>query len=171
MSLTTSYIVQNDKDFSAGLDRLARLTQDFRVPFYLIANDFYKSEKQIFQLKSAGRYPELAQSTIDMKERKLGPGNAWPILFLTGRLAKSLLSRDGTESVFEVTKTSMEMGTDVPYAIFHQSDKARTKLPQRKPIFIDGGPMDAPGAKNGRRARWLNILNDYVLKIINGEVK
>lgn len=171
--MITSYVVSNDKEFKAGLDRLGALIQDFRIPFGLIANDFYRSERQIFALKSAGLYPELAQSTIDRKEKKLGHGNAWPILFYNGRLARSLLERNSAEAVFNISKTDLEMGTDVPYAIYHQSDKPRSgRLPQRKPVFIDGGPKESSkGSKNGRRFRWLNILNDYVLKVLAGEVK
>ena len=48
----TSYIVENDEDFNRALDRLRRTTSDFRIPFGLIAKEFYKSNKKIFKLNS-----------------------------------------------------------------------------------------------------------------------
>ena len=171
MTDTFDFAIKNEAEFRRQLERLKELTSDFRIPLNLIANDFYRSEKKIFSLKSAGRYPELAQSTIDQKERLLGKGNAWPILFRTGRLAKSLLSKDAPEAEFYIGKQELILGTSVPYAIYHQSDAARSRIPQRKVVFIDGGPLDnAKDGKNGRRERWGNIIFNYIQQLLNQEV-
>jgi len=166
--LVSSYIVENDREFKRQLDRLSELTNNFKVPFSLIAMDFYRSERMIFSLKSAGLYPELAQSTIDQKERLLGKGNAWPILFRTGRLAKSLLSSSAAEADYFLGRQELILGTTVPYAKYHQSDEPRTRLPQRKVVFIDGGPLErSKGAnKSGRRERWENIIFNYIQQLI-----
>jgi len=162
------FAIENEALFQRQLERLGELTSDFRIPLNLIANDFYRSQRKIFTLRSAGRYPELAQSTIDQKERLLGKGNAWPILFRTGRLAKSVLDRNSPEAEFFIGKQTLIMGTSVPYAIYHQSDAPRSRLPLRKVVFLDGGPFDeAKDGKNGRRERWGSIIFDYIQKLLN----
>lgn len=162
------FAIDNEAEFSRQLERLGELTSDFRIPLNLIANDFFRSQKKIFTLRSAGRYPELAQSTIDQKERLLGKGNAWPILFRTGRLAKSTLSRNHPESGFYIGTQELVLGTKVPYAIYHQSDAPRSRIPLRKVVFLDGGPFDeAKDGKNGRRERWGNYIFDYIKKLLN----
>lgn len=169
--MSFQFAIENEALFREQLERLGELTSDFRIPLSLIANDFYRSEKKIFSLKSAGRYPELAQSTIDQKEKLLGKGNAWPILFRTGRLARSLLDRSSAEAEFLLTKQDLIMGTAVPYAIYHQSDALRSRIPQRKVVFIDGGPLDeAKDGKYGRRDRWQNIIFSHIQQLLNKEV-
>lgn len=170
--MVTSYIIENDREFARQLDRLSELTNNMKVPFSLIAMDFYRSEKMIFALKGPGLYPDLATSTKIQKiyyNPGKGPGSEYPILFRTGRLARSLLSSTSPESDFSLTKSELIMGTKVPYAIFHQSDEPRTRLPQRKVVFIDGGPLErSKGAnKSGRRDRWEKIIFSYIQQILN----
>ena len=40
----TSYIIENDQDFAKALDRLAAVTNDFRIPFGLITKEFYQGK-------------------------------------------------------------------------------------------------------------------------------
>ena len=171
MSLA-SYIIENDQNFREQLDRLGKLTQDFRIPFGLISQDFYKSEQMIFQLKGPGLYPDLAPSTKKQKEKRI-PGSTYPILVgATGRLAFSLLNPKSRDAINIIGKTSLTIGSTVPYLKYHQSDLPRTRLPQRKALFIDGGPLEtSKGGKNGRRERWTSIIEDYISKILAGEIK
>lgn len=159
----TSYIVENDEDFQRAIDRLALATNDFRIPFGLIAKEFYRSNKKIFTLKSAGKYEDLSPRYADAKLRDVG--FKYPILLRTGRLASSLVNPSDGEAIRNVSKTGLELGTSVPYTKFHQSDEPRTKIPLRKVVFIDGGPFESSkGAKtSGRRESWLNIINQYIL--------
>ncbi len=159
----TSYIVENDEDFKRALDRLALATNDFRIPFGLIAKEFYRSNKKIFSLQSAGKYPDLSEQYKKTKKRQVG--FIYPILFKTGRLASSLVNPSDPETVRIITKQNLLLGTDVPYTKFHQSDRPRTKIPQRKVVFIDGGPLEtsAGASTSGRRETWLNIINQYIL--------
>ena len=175
----TSYIVENDEAFRRALDRLALATNDFRIPFGLIAKEFYRGNKKIFSLKSPGKYPPLGGLTPNapsgfgsqskreraetLKERQVG--FIYPIMVKTGRLASSLVNANDPETVRVITKQNLLLGTDVPYTKFHQSDKPRTKIPLRKVVFIDGGPLEtSKGAKtSGRRQAWLNIINQYIL--------
>jgi len=159
----TSYIIENDADFQRAIDRLALATSDFRIPFGLISKEFYKSNKKIFSLKSAGKYEDLSEKYKIAKQREVG--FIYPILFKTGRLGASLLNPSDGEAINHISKTGLELGTNVPYAKFHQSDGARKKMPLRKVVFIDGGPLESSkgASTSGRRETWLNIINQYIL--------
>jgi len=179
MVIATSFDLDNDKSFQAVLDRLARTTSDFRIPFNLIGSDWYKSNRKIFTLRSKGLYEDLADSTKIRKIRAAETLNTeidsapYPILVFSGRLANSILGRNNKDSVFFAGRKSLVMGTETPYGKFHQSDEPRTKIPQRKFIFIDGGPNET--AKDatiaGRSERWANIVNDYILKVLESETR
>ncbi len=54
-----SFQAVNDTAFINGIKRLAGATNDFRIPFGLIGNDWYKSNKLIFDLKGPGLYHPL----------------------------------------------------------------------------------------------------------------
>jgi len=158
-----SYNVDNDNLFRDAIKRASGIIADFRIPFQLIANDFYRSEQSIFQLKSEGQYPAISKKYGETKQKKYG--FQYPLLVRKGRLADSLSSGDGGESLLEITPTSLTIGTKTPYGVYHQSDRPRKIIPLRKFLFI--GP-EAPAFANsdqaGRTQRWLNIINDFALK-------
>lgn len=131
---------------------------DFRTLFSLISADFYKDQKRLFQLKSPGQFPDLASSTKLSKQREFG--KIYPILFATGRLANSLLSPSGSDAVNVIKKKSMVIGTSVPYAVFHHSEKPRSKIP-RRPLFDED--EGSPTFK-----RWLRITDVWLEKAIQG---
>lgn len=163
----TSYIIENDDDFQRALARLAATVSDFRIPFGLIAKEFYQSNKKIFQLKGPGKYPDFkTDASRNQKIREVG--FAYPLMVRTGATASSLLNPSDSQAVRNITKTSMELGTDVPYVIYHQSDKPRNKIPLRKVVFIDGGPLETSrgAGSSGRRETWLNIINQYIIDTI-----
>lgn len=159
----TSYIVENDEDFKKALDRLATVTNDFRIPFGLISKEFYQGNKKVFSLKSAGKYPDLDEKYKKMKKREVG--FIYPILVKSGRLASSLLGPGDGEAIRKIGKQELQLGSSNPYLKFHQSDRSRSKIPLRKALFISGGPLETSrGAKtSGRRQAWLNIINQYIL--------
>lgn len=159
----TSYIVDNDRLFRDAITRAQQVVSDLRVPFGLIAKDFYRSEQAIFKLKSEGQYPAISERYGKLKEKKVG--FKYPLLVRTGKLASSLLSGNAEGSILNIDSNSLEIGTAVEYGIYHQSDAPRTKIPLRKFLFI--GPEASRFATSdqmGRTERWLNILNDWVLK-------
>ena len=179
----TSYILENDADFLKALDRLKATTSDFRIPFGLIAGEFYKSNRKIFKLKSRGQYPDYGgfnpteiregqteTNEVIAKRAKLREVNfIYPMLVRTGKLAASLTKSNANGSIRLVSKESLVLGTGIDYAKYHQSDGDRLKLPQRKVVFIDGGPKETSrGATySGRREQWLNIINTYIVDTIN----
>lgn len=169
--------IENQREFTENLNELLRHTNDLRPILRPIARDFYRGQKIIFGLKSKGRYQDLApakgkagnpRTTSNYKRRKeLLRGQIYPILELTGELKDSVLSNTDSKSIFELTKTSLVIGTSVEYGIYHQSDRPRRRIPQRKFIFIDGGPNDASrsSAVAGRRERWINSINGYIERL------
>ncbi len=181
-STAFDWSIQNVEAFQAKINELGKVTNDFRIPFRLIASDFYRSNRKLFTLSSAGLYQDLAPSSgIDgnptttsnykaQKERLFG--KIYPILEATGVLKKSVLSKNAQHSVFILGKKELQMGTSDPVAGFHQSDEPRTQLPQRKIVFIDGGPADKSrdSSINGRRERWLNIVGDHITQLVTGRV-
>lgn len=163
----TSYIVDNDKSFKAAIQRAVDASGDLRVPFGLIAADFYRSEQAIFALKSPGQYPDYVGGEksryASAKEKK--KGFRYPLLVYSGRLAASMLGPANSGSINTIGPTTMLIGTSVPYGIYHQSDQPRTKIPLRKFLFIGPeAPTFATSDQAGRPERWMNILNDWALK-------
>lgn len=158
----TSYSVDADKKFAAGLRRAANVVTDLRIPFGLILADFYRSEAAIFKLTGPGQYPPLSLGYQKQKLKKYGFD--YPLLFRTGALAASVLGPSNPGSVAEIGRMQMTFGTSIAYGIYHQSDEARSKIPLRKFLFIGPESTFANSDQQGRVGRWLNILNDFVLK-------
>jgi phage gpG-like protein len=136
--------------------------KDLRPLFKQFSADFYKQEKQIFNLKSKGKYIDLTDRYKKVKTKKWG--FVYPILFASGRLASSLLNRGGSESINVITKTGFMIGTKVPYAVFHHSDEQRRVMPQR-PVWI------LNGTNKSLSFRWARILETYMEKMKAGAFK
>lgn len=182
-STSFDWTIENEAKIQRSFDTLGKLTKDFRIPFRLIASDFYRSNRKLFTLQSRGLYQDLAPASgedgnptttsqyKDAKNRDLG--FVYPILVGKSRdLSNSVLGRGHKNSVFFLGRQELQMGTNVPYGKYHQSDRPRNKIPQRKFIFIDGGPADKSqdSSINGRRERWLSIVGDHIHQLITGRV-
>ena len=183
------WTIQNNEAFKKSLDALGKVSNDFRIPFRLIASDFYRSQKKLFLLQSEGLYNPLggfnyaSQSGFgnqtkrdraeDEKERRTK--HSWnPILFgKSGDLRDSTLSENHRYSIFQLGRKELNIGTSVPYGKYHQSDEPRRKIPQRKFIFIDGGPADRSSDSNinGRRERWKSIIQEHIKQLVTGRVR
>ena len=163
--------VENLAAINKRFDVLAQKGADFKIPFSLISQDFYRSNKKLFTLKGAGLYQDLAPSTKAQKQREIG--QVYPILVgQTRKLSKSVLGPRNPGSVNFIGSKSLVLGSTIEYGIFHQSDQPRRTLPQRKFVFIDGGPADRSGDSSiaGRRERWINMVDDYLFQITTGEL-
>ena len=147
------------KKLGRNFDQLRASLQDMRPLFETFASDFYKDEKRIFALKGPGKYTEL---TDEYEIRKfMAHGFIYPILFATGRLANSLLSRGSSESVLVIKKQEFRIGTTTPYAVYHHSKESRTIIP-RRPVYFFG--KDNPQ----QTARWHRLVKVYIDKQIKG---
>lgn len=177
-----SFDVEMDKAFAAGLKRAQDQVEDLRPALKSIAADFYRSQKSIFMLSSAGGYPDFKVSPITTKSgrtytptespykrrKKKMYGFEYPLLKASGKLEEAVTSPTGRGAIYRLEKQNVTLGADdsvIPYLKYHQSDEPRAKMPLRKVLFI------APEARNvsnsdlqGRLPRWLNILNTYVLR-------
>lgn len=161
----TSYSLENDKRFKAAIERASAACDDLRVPFGLILKDFYRSEQAIFQLGTRGQYPEISPKYAKRKQTKYG--FVYPLLKASGGLSKSVLQPNAEGSIAEIRMKELMFGTSIPYAKYHQSDEPRKKIPLRKFLFIGPeAPEFATSDQVGRATRWLNIMNDHVLKEI-----
>lgn len=175
----TSYNLDNDGKFQAAIKRAKTVTDDLTIPLTLISKDFYRSEKAIFQLQSAGQYPDLGgfnpsqirpgqklnNRELAKKKKQKKWGFIYPILRGSGRLEASVTNAEDKNAVNQiVNKRTLIIGTTVDYAIYHQSDDPRKKLPQRKFLFIGPESSFANSDQQGRVGRWLNILNSFILK-------
>jgi len=188
VSTNFDWSIQNVEAFQKALDTLGEQTNDFRIPFRVITSDFYRSQKKLFTLQSEGLYNPLggfnfsapsgfgSQTKRDRAEAEKERRNkhAWnPILFgETGDLRDSTVSASHKYSIYFLGRKELNIGSSVPYGKYHQSDEPRSKMPQRKFIFIDGGPADRSSDSNinGRRERWLKIIDDHVEQLLTGEV-
>lgn len=181
-----SFDVEMDKAFAKGLERAQSAVADLRPAFKSIAADFYRSEKSIFMLKSAGQYPDFKNSPIKLKsgktytpaespykvrKRKIH-GFEYPLLKATGALEESVTSPNGKDAVYILDKQGVTIGSKVPYLGYHQSDEPRAKMPLRKILFIapESGTANNPQLQ-GRLPRWLNIMNTYVLRSMGVDAK
>lgn len=183
-STAFDWSIENTEDFKRQIDRMGAFTGDFRIPFRLIASDFYRSNRKLFTLQGAGLYQDLAPARGQdgnptttsnykkTKEKKVG--FVYPILVGNSRdLSNSVLGKGARYSLFFLNRKELQIGSSVPYGKYHQSDGARSKIPQRKFVFIDGGPSDrsSDSSINGRRERWTSIISTHVDQIITGRIR
>lgn len=165
----TSYKIGNDAKFKAGIARAQAVTEDLRIPLTLISKDFYKSEQAIFMLKSAGQYPDFKNKENGFSDYQIQKLKKWdfdyPLLKASGKLEASLTNPDAPGAVNQIiNKRTLIIGTQQDYGIFHQSDRPRKKIPLRKFLFIGPESSFANSDQQGRVGRWLNIMNDFVVK-------
>lgn len=157
-----SYVTVNDTAFQNTVQRGLAAVGNLKIPFGLIALDFYKSEKAIFKLSGPGQYPDLSPKYKEFKEGKIG--HAYPILKFSGALERSVTSNGDANSIYINDGKVLGVGTRLPYGIYHQSDDPRKKIPLRKFLFIGPESSFATSEQQGRLARWSNIINNYVLR-------
>lgn len=155
----TSYVVDNDKRFQKALQEAKKQVSDLRVPLTIIAKNWFKGNKAIFQLTGKGKFTDLSESYKKRKAKPKAQGGAgfiYPILKFGGRLEDSITNPTSPDAVSEIiNKDTLIMGSRVPYGIYHQSSKPRkTKLPQRRFIFISDSQAE----------RYVNEINAYVMR-------
>lgn len=163
-SISIEVRIENEQKFIDAIRKAKEAVGDLRIPLTLIAKDFYKSEKAIFQLKGPGQYQDLVLATKTRKQAVYG--RIYPILYATGRLKNSVLNPKDVDAINEIiNRDTLLLGTRVPYAPYHQH--GTSKMASR-PFFFIGpeAPAYATSDMKGRPERWLNILREYVLQKI-----
>ena len=167
---TPNIYLENQKEFANKILEAIKEIGDLRTPFKLIANDFYKSEESIFLLKSSGAYSDF-KNKKSRDEKLRAVGFDYPLLKRSGNLMRSVLSPKNSNSILEISKTEMFIGTKVlskkgaPYPIFLQ--KGTRKMQARPFLFIGPESTYALNEQQGRPFRWTKTLQAYVEKKIN----
>lgn len=147
--LRFTYKVEPD---GAQFDRILRLRLgaifDFRPVFEEVADLVYADIKTNFESggKVAGGWQPLSKLYAAQKRRDFEAGRYFngrriqytKIMYRTGALAESLIDRYDENAVFEITDSSLSIGTKIPYAQFHQTgDKAKKgRPPQRRLVAL-----------------------------------
>lgn len=168
MVISTSYEIENDKEFAATINKAQKQVSDLRFAMGEIARDWFKSNKTIFALKGSGLFPPLNPVYARVKENRAG--RKLPILVgakigggESGMLRDSVTDPTDSNAIVRIGKSSLVMGTKVKYGIFHQSDKPRRLLPKRKFLFIGPeAPRSAGSRITGRLERFKAIIENEV---------
>lgn len=143
-----TFDVVGEKQVDRTLARVADDITDARPLWDKLANDFGRIESAQFASQGAysGGWPALSPRYAAWKSRHY-PGK--PILQRTGALHRDLTARP--YGVERITGESMTVGTDLPYARYHQTGGG--SLPRRRPVEFD----------EATRRRWVGIIQRYVM--------
>lgn len=160
------YNVDPNKELQAAIKEAMGAFKDLSIPFKLITNDWFKSNKAIFTLKGPGKYTDLSEKYADYKRKKLG--SEYPILRFSGLLAKSVTEPKDPNSInLILNNNTLVLGTTVPYAHYHQFGtkvKSIERLPIR-PIIFTNGEQSSPDDKYNRNGAWIKIVKDWALQM------
>jgi len=139
--------------FIRGFNRYVQKIKDFRKVFRMIAEDFWDMEQEIFDAEGKPEvFPPLSKNYKRWKDTHY-PGRK--IMQLKYRLIKSLTAKDqgkSQDSVLDVRKKSMEIGTRVPYAIKHQMGHG--DLPVRKIVQLT----------EPRKVKWSKMIHEWAYR-------
>lgn len=118
--------------------RLADLSPAFEISADLL--ELHVARTWATQGAYAGHpWRPLAESTARLRQRRLGyyrraptagAGPRTPILVWTGR-SRASFARGSQDHVRQISAASLVWGSSVPWLVYHQSTKPRTRLPRR----------------------------------------
>lgn len=181
-------IIGQVKDWSRFAAKIAKALQavdDLKIPFMLIAQDWYKDNMQIKNLKGPGMYPDFKGDRygekLGGKGKKVQPGYTrymqakenkvgfvYPLLVRTGRMIDSITIPGHSDAVMIVEKKLLVLGTNVDYAIYHQSsDMNRPIMPYRPIIFNKAVRGGFANVFQARMERYSRIINTYIAKVLH----
>lgn len=156
----TSYKVDAQGVFKRAVDEAKKQAGNLTVPLKLIAADFYKSQRGLFQQSGAGGYQDLTAAYKKQKRRQVG--FVYPILKRTGALERSTTNDGDANAFMQIANGSvLFIGSRVPYAGF---------VAGKRPFIFLGPevPRIATSEQRGRLERWVKILNDHALDSAKG---
>lgn len=129
--------IEGDRQVVTKFNRLAKRAtlQKLGPGLWRLFSGF---ERELFQTEGASgpdrKWKPLRDVTL---ARKRANRQSPRILEADGKLKKSLTGkRKGPDSVLNVTRDTIELGTKVPYAKHHQYGAPRAKIPRRSPVAI-----------------------------------
>jgi len=135
-------VVAGGVEMDRGLARFTDGISDWRPIWPVFSDSFYAWIRGQFESEGAaaggGKWWKLSEAYAAWKERHF-PGK--PILQRTGALMASLTSSKAAGAVYIAAPRSLTIGSDIPYAVFHQVGAGH--LPQRKEIaFSEAGKRE-----------------------------
>ncbi len=129
-------VVAGNVEMDRGLARWTEGITDWRKIWPVFGDSFYAFLKKQFETEGAEglgqQWTELSAAYARWKQKRY-PGTK--ILERTGKLKASLTSEKAEHAVFEPKAQSLTIGSDLPYALYHQTGTA-SGLPQRKEIVF-----------------------------------
>jgi len=134
MGLILDVEVDGGVGFTRHLRKFEASVNDFTPLWNRFRRTFYYTE--LLQFASEGAYNQSGWAKLSpaygrWKEKNF-PGR--PILVLSGDLKASLTSAQARGSYFKSELKQMEIGSRIPYGIYHQAGSAR--MPARQPIYL-----------------------------------
>lgn len=118
--------VAGERQMDRGIARFADGVSDYRQIWPIIYDDFLAEVKAQFESEGSHGGAQWAPLTDNPEGKGYAswkaahyPGK--PILVREGDLKRSLTEKGAPGAVFHSTPRALVMGTDVPYAIFHQT--------------------------------------------------
>jgi len=155
--------VDPQKALAKTLRQAAKQVSDLTIPLTLISQQWFKSNRAIFTLKSHGAYVDLSPLYKKWKAAKLG--SPYPILKLTGKLEDSITDPTSPFAVsYILSKTDLFVGSKVGYAGVHHKGSRKRGIPIR-PVVLFGNEQVAPGALKNRIKTWEKIVMKYVADV------
>ena len=147
-----------DKEFQAAIQKAKKDLGDLTIPFTLMTQSWFKSNRAIFSLGGPGKYADLSESYKPVKAKKWG--FTYPILKASGALANSITVPGDTNSIAQIiNKRTLILGSKIEYGKHHQF--GTNKMPAR-PWILMGAEQTAPEEINRRREAWIAMLTDFI---------
>jgi len=156
-----SYNVDPEGKFQDALNRASAVCDDLSPAFLAILASWERGNLALKTLSGPGKYIPLSKKYQKQKLKKWG--FIYPALVASGALVDSI-SEPTSDNIHirRIGKQVLEMGSGLPYAIYHQSGKPRKKIPFRPFLFI-GTEQTAPQPESNMRLKsWITILDTFV---------
>jgi phage gpG-like protein len=149
-----------DKQLQDAIKAARSAVSDLTVPFKLMTDAWFRSNRAIFALKGPGKYADLSEAYKTQKKRR--HGFTYPILRASGNLEDSITKPGDAGSIAQtLNKKTLILGTKVSYGQYLQFGTSR--MPAR-PFILVGAEQVAPAEINRRRDAWVKMLQDYVMQ-------
>lgn len=162
------YAFDKDSSFQRKLQQVFKATGDLTIPLTLMAREWYRGNRSIFALKGPGRYTDLDPDY--KKDKQNDVGFVYPILKRSGRLSWSITIPYNSDAInYIVNKNTLVLGTRVPYAVYHQSNQPRKKMPYRPFLFVGVEQIAPHDIQQNRLKNWLKILDNYFTQKMKGK--
>lgn len=128
---------------NTALGALARALEDWSPLWPLVGEIVRGIEREQFETEGArgvsGRWPALSARYAKAKARKYAGKTT---LRASDRLYNSLTGFVAGDSVFDAAPKKLTVGTRVEYAVYHQSEGSRSRLPRRPILDLVPGRDD-----------------------------